>query len=88
MRLIGSPLTRIAVATAVGGLTALGTLAATAGPAAASTKIHATYPVTGSTFIKKPGATVRLGPGTLAATVNASTGSVTATLTLGKAKIG
>lgn len=60
MRLIRSPGTRIAVATAVAGLTVLGTLVATAGPAAAGTKIHATYPVTGSTFIKKPGATVRI----------------------------
>jgi hypothetical protein len=82
MLLVKFPRTRVAVATAVSGLTVLGALAATAGPAAAGTKIHASYPVNGSTFIKKTNSSLTLGPGTLKATVDATTGKLTATLTL------
>jgi len=62
-------------------------LAATAGPALASTasasaKVHASYKITGSTYIKAPNFTLKLGPGKLSATVNLSTGKLTATLSL------
>jgi hypothetical protein len=64
------------------GLVAAGALAAAGGPASAATFIKAKYKVTGSTFLAGPKATVRLGPGTLSAKVNLSTGKLTATLTL------
>jgi hypothetical protein len=57
-------------------------LAVSTGTASAATEIHAKYKVTGSTFLAGPSATLTLGPGTLKATVNASTGAVKATLTL------
>jgi hypothetical protein len=64
-------------------LAAVFTVAATAVPASATAStIKATYPVTGSTFLNAPGATLPLGPGKLVAHVNASTGAVKATLTL------
>ncbi len=63
-------------------LLSIGALAASAGSASAATYIHAKYKVTGSTTLAGPNATLPLGPGTLAATVNAKTGKVTATLTL------
>jgi len=72
--------------TMTAGLVALAaafTVAATAVPASATAStIKATYPVTGSTFLNAPGATLPLGPGKLVAHVNASTGAVKATLTL------
>jgi hypothetical protein len=55
---------------------------AAASPAAADTKIKATYKVTGSTVIKSENATVKLGPGKLASTVDFTTGKLTAKLTL------
>jgi hypothetical protein len=55
-------------------------------PASADTKVHATYKVTGSTFLKGPDFTMNLGPGTLTSTVDAKKGKsiakLTATLTL------
>jgi hypothetical protein len=57
-------------------------VAATAAPASATTTIHAKYKVTGSTFLKAPNATLPLGPGKLAANLNASTGKIQATLTM------
>jgi hypothetical protein len=64
--------------------TAAATLALTAGPASASpkAKVHATYKVTGSTFLKGPNSSLALGPGTLAATLNPKNGKLTATLTM------
>lgn len=62
-----------------------------AGPASASpsarsvptdTIINATYPVTGSTFISKLNATITLGPGTLASSLDLQTSALTGTLTL------
>jgi hypothetical protein len=64
------------------GVAALCAVAAGAGPASASTSIHATYPVKGSTFIKAANFTMPLGPGKLSSTVSVPSGKVTATLTL------
>jgi hypothetical protein len=74
---------RTTMAAGLVALTAVFTVAATTVPASATTStIKATYPVTGSTFLNAPGATLPLGPGKLVAHVNASTGAVKATLTL------
>jgi hypothetical protein len=70
---------------ATAGVAVLGagaTLAATASPASASTNVHASYRVTGSTYIKAPNFTLELGPGKLRSTVNLKTGKLTASLTL------
>jgi hypothetical protein len=55
-----------------------------AGSAAASadTTLKATYPVSGSTTLAAPGATLALGPGKLASTVDLNTGALTANLKL------
>jgi hypothetical protein len=51
--------------------------------ASADTLITATYPVSGSTFLKAINTTIQLGPGKLTSTVDINTGAVTAsTLTL------
>jgi len=74
---------RITVAAAIAGLATALTVAATAAPASATaSSIHAKYKVTGSTFLKAPNATLPLGPGKLAANLDASTGNITATLTM------
>ena len=49
---------------------------ATAPRASADTVVNAHYALTGSTFIKKLNATVNLGSGTLAASVDLTTGAV------------
>lgn len=59
-----------------------GVLIASSGVASATTTLHATYKVTGSTFIKAPNFTMALGPGKLAAVVSLTTGAIKATLTL------
>jgi hypothetical protein len=59
-----------------------GSLIASSGAASAATNLHASYRVTGSTFLKAPNFTLTLGPGTLAADVNLATGAIKATLTL------
>jgi hypothetical protein len=83
MRQAGSRRIRTTMAAAVAGLAAAFAVGATAVPASAATStIHATYKVTGSTFLKAPNATLPLGPGKLAANLNASTGSIKATLTM------
>ena len=53
----------------------------------ADSRITATYPATGSTYLKALGSTVALGPGTLSSTVDRSTSAVTATLTLPPATV-
>ncbi|HEY1920166.1 MAG TPA: hypothetical protein VGH27_31725 [Streptosporangiaceae bacterium] len=55
-----------------------------AGPTAASadSTLSITYPVTGSTYVQAPGATLPLGPGKLAATVDLDTGALSANLTM------
>ena len=74
---------RTTVAAAVAGLATALTVAATAAPASATAStIHAKYKVTGNTFLKAPNATLPLGPGKLAANLDASTGKLTATLTM------
>ncbi len=77
-----SPRIRTTAATAIAGLAAAFAMTASALPASAATLVHAAYKVTGSTFIKAPNATMHLGPGKLASTLNAGTGKLTATLTL------
>ena len=69
-------------ATAIAGLLALATIAATPAAASAATVIKVRYPVNGSTFIKAANATVTLGPGALRSRVNLSNGNVTASLNL------
>src|ERR1700728_1803142 len=61
---------------------AAATLVASSAAASADTTLKATYPVNGSTYIATPGATLPLGPGKLAATVDLNTGAITANLTL------
>jgi hypothetical protein len=61
---------------------AAATLMASSAGASADTTLKATYPVNGSSFLATPGATLPLGPGKLAATVDLDTGAVTANLTL------
>jgi hypothetical protein len=65
-------LTSLAVTAAAGALIGLGAI-----PASADTSITATYPVTGSTFIKALNSTVSLGPGTLTSTVDLNTSAIT-----------
>ena len=82
-RLPRRPLARRLTALAVGtSLLAAAAVAATAGRASADTVINAHYAVTGTTFIKKLNTTVNLGSGTLAATVDLTTGASSSTLTL------
>jgi hypothetical protein len=50
--------------------------------AVADTTIHASYPVNGSTYIKATNSTMALGPGSLTATVDLTTGSVTGNVSL------
>jgi hypothetical protein len=69
-------------ATAIAGLLALATIAATPAAASAATVIKVRYPVNGSTFLKAANATVPLGPGALRSRVNLTTGAVTASLNL------
>jgi hypothetical protein len=60
-------------------------LAGLSGPASADTLIHAKYKVTGSTYLAGPGFTLALGPGTLSSTLDASTGKLTAELSMPEA---
>lgn len=71
-----------AVALGSTGLVAAGALVVAGGPASAASFIKAKYKVTGTTFLAGPKTSVSLGPGTLSAKVNASTGKLTATLSL------
>jgi hypothetical protein len=72
-RLVGLALTA-AAATAATGLAA--------STAQADTTISASYPVTGSTHLQAPGATVSLGPGTLSSTLDLTTDTLTGSLSL------
>ena len=58
-----------------------------AAAAAADSTLSATYPVTGSTLIKKLNATVPLGPGSLAVTLDTTNSTLTATLNLPPATV-
>jgi len=82
-RLPRRPLARRLAALALGTtLLAAGGAAATAGSASADTVINVHYALTGTTFIKKLNTTVNLGSGTLASTVDLTTGASSSTLTL------
>jgi len=81
-RLLRTPAARGAAATALTGLVAAVTVAATPAAASADTTIKVKYPVHGSTFIKSQNATVALGPGVLKSTVDATTGALKASLIL------
>jgi hypothetical protein len=74
--------TRYATMISAAALLSGGSLIASSGAASAATNLHASYRVTGSTLLKAPNFTLRLGPGTLAADVNLATGATKATLTL------
>ena len=69
-------------ATAIAGLLALATIAATPAAASAATVIKVRYPVNGSTFLKAANASITLGPGKLISTVDLTTGTLTASLNL------
>src|SRR5579875_3150560 len=71
---------RLVTAVGAGALLVIALASTTA--AAASTKLTVKYRVTGSTLLKAPNATASLGPGTLKSTVNLSTGTVTASLSI------
>lgn len=73
---------RTIAATALSGLVAAVTVAATPAAASADTTLTVRYPVSGSTFIKAANGTVKLGPGTLKSTVDLTTGALTASLKL------
>jgi hypothetical protein len=63
-------------------LVVTGALVAAGGAASAASFIKARYKVTGTTFLAGPNTSVSLGPGTLSAKVNGSTGKLTATLSM------
>jgi hypothetical protein len=69
-------MTSLTLAAAVSACISLGAIGVSA--ASADTLITATYPVTGSTYLKALGATVPLGPGTLSSTVDLKTSAITA----------
>jgi len=81
-RLLRTPVVRGAAVTALTGLVAALTIAATPLAASADTTIKVRYPINGSTFLKAPNATITLGPGTLRTKVDLNTGAVTASLNL------
>ena len=68
------------VAAAGIGLSAAPALASRSAPA--DQVINLTFPVTGSTFIKKINTSISLGPGTLASSADLTNSTLTATLTL------
>src|SRR5215475_1089320 len=74
--------TRLAGVSGAMALAAGGMLIGMPGAASAATHVHATYNVSGSTFIKAPNFTLALGPGKLATDLNPANGNIKATLTL------
>jgi hypothetical protein len=77
-----SPLPRRAAAVGATALLSAGAVAATAGTASASNIVHAKYKVSGTTDLAGPKSSLALGPGTLKARVNLSSGKLSATLSL------
>jgi hypothetical protein len=73
---------RLVAAATAGALVGGGAMALDPGMASAATLVHAKYKVSGSTFLKSPNFTLKLGPGTLSSTLNAATGKLTANLSL------
>jgi|SRR5579875_1063812 len=57
-------------------------VASSAAASASTTKLTVTYPVSGSSYVATPGATLPLGPGTLKSTVNLNNGKLTANIKL------
>jgi hypothetical protein len=82
INLIRSSRLRTAAVTTVAGLAACACVVGGAGTAYAGTTLRVTYPVTGSTYLAAPSATVALGPGTLASKVDLTTDTFTAKLSL------
>jgi hypothetical protein len=78
---------RRAAALALAAPVAAFTVIASTGTASADTKITVKYPVKGSTHLTAPNATAKLGPGKLRATLDLTTGALTATLTLPAATV-
>jgi hypothetical protein len=76
-RLAGILFASATVASAIGGAGLLG-----ASPASADTTISLTYPVSGSTYINAIHTSIPLGPGTLAATADLTTGTITGSVNL------
>ncbi len=64
------------------GSLAVAVIAVSSGTASAATLVHATYKVTGSTYLNGPDFTLALGPGELTSVLNAKTGKLTAQLSL------
>src|SRR6516225_10977327 len=81
-RLLRAPLARGATVTALSGLLAAVTIAATPAAASADTMLKVRYPINGSTFLKAANASITLAPGKLISTVDLNTGAVTASLNL------
>ena len=73
---------RLAAVVTVGAVAGGGALALYPGVASAGTLVHAKYKVSGSTYLKSPNFTLKLGPGTLSSTLNPANGKVTANLSL------
>jgi hypothetical protein len=76
-----SGLRRVVAGSVAGLLAVAGTLAAT-GTASADTTVTLKYPVTGTTHLATPNASLSLGPGHLLSTADLNTGAITATLTM------
>jgi hypothetical protein len=73
---------RTMVAGSAASLVAVSGVLASAGTASADTTITAQYPVTGSTHLAAPDVTLPVGPGTLTATVDLNTDTVTGSFSL------
>jgi hypothetical protein len=73
---------RLVAAATAGALAAGGAMALEPGMASATTLVHAKYKVSGSTYLKSPNFTLKLGPGMLSSTLNLATGKLTANLSL------
>lgn len=78
---------RLPAAILAAAATAALAIGVTAVPAHADSTISATYPVTGTTTIKKLNATVALGPGSLGVVLDTTTSTLTATLSLPQATV-
>jgi hypothetical protein len=76
------PLVLLAATVAVAGIGLSATPALASRSAPADQVFNLTYPVTGSTFIKKINSSISLGPGTLASSADLTTSRLTATLSL------
>jgi hypothetical protein len=82
LRSIRRALRRSGVVVTGGAMMAAVALVAGSTAASADTTLSVTYPVNGSTYVAAPGATLPLGPGKLAATLDLNTGALSANLTM------